>query len=465
MRNQILALGLVLTRLGVPAVAALAVPLSVTFGGPFVGPCAGQTLDGDANLFLHDIPSTFGFGIENGERAYSTGAVWCNLSDAPLSWNGSNAAHPISVHNLFRIEQGAIRHLGASWVSHQFCALQTAACSTCTPAGTGCPPLLGAGCSTSSTANSLATQAQMSRRSEVNASTGSFSFPFAVGAPSGPVERRCRVAITEVDPALHPGATFVMEIVSIHPSAGDPNARCATRDLHPSSMLGSPLPLGPTSSGSTAIERWAALEPTVALRTIDLPNDGRVLVGCNVIAEADGSYRYEYAIANLNSHESIGSVSIPLSTGTTVIATSSHLPAPHSGEVTSGEPWSVTVAADAVRHATEPFATNPDANAIRWATVGIVTLVTDRPPVEGSIELGTFRSNGSILVSLPVPGPAPTLVGDIDGDGSVGSGDLAVLLGAWGPCRGCAADLDGNGAVEAADLALLLGVWNAAGDA
>ncbi len=419
---------------------------------------------GDANLLLHEIPSTAGYAAMNGERAFSAGAIWCNLSDGQLSWNGTNAAHTISVHNLLRIENGAIRHLGASWVSHQFCALQTAACSSCTPAGTGCPPALGAGCSTSSTASSLANQAQMSRRSEVNASTGSFPFPFAVGSPSGPLERRCRVALTEIDPALHPGATFVMEIVSIHPTAGDASARCATRDLHPASMLGTPLPLGPTVPGATAIERWAALEPAVALRTLDLPNDGRIIVGAHVIEEANGLYRYEYAIANLNSHESVGAVTLPLPAGAAVVATSSHLPAPHSGEITSGEPWTITVSAEAARYATESFATNPNANAIRWGTLGAITLVTDRPPVDGAITIDTFRSGESIAVALPVPGPAPTLVGDLDGDGAVSSSDLAILLGAWGPCRGCAADLDGSGAVEAADLALLLGVWSAAGD-
>jgi hypothetical protein len=146
-----------------------------------------------------------------------------------------------------------------------------------------------------------------------------------------------------------------------------------------------------------------------------------------------------------------------------MIATSSHLPAPHSGEVTSGEPWSIAITPDAVRHATEPFASNPNANAIRWATLGSITLVTDRPPVEGSVELGSFRSGETLILSLPVPGPATTLVGDLDGDGSVASSDLAILLGAWGPCRGCPADLDGNGSVEAADLALLLGVWSPAG--
>lgn len=52
------------------------------------------------------------------------------------------------------------------------------------------------------------------------------------------------------------------------------------------------------------------------------------------------------------------------------------------------------------------------------------------------------------------------VVGDLDGDGTVGASDLSILLGAWGPCTGgCPADLDGDGTVDAADLAALLGAW------
>lgn len=49
------------------------------------------------------------------------------------------------------------------------------------------------------------------------------------------------------------------------------------------------------------------------------------------------------------------------------------------------------------------------------------------------------------------------ILGDLDGDGTVGPADLAILLGAWGT-RG-PGDLDADGTVGAADLAILLGAW------
>ena len=60
------------------------------------------------------------------------------------------------------------------------------------------------------------------------------------------------------------------------------------------------------------------------------------------------------------------------------------------------------------------------------------------------------------------------LVGDVDGEGTVGAADLAILLSAWctqGGARRCDAvsDLNCDGSVGAADLALLLSNWSNSG--
>ena len=48
------------------------------------------------------------------------------------------------------------------------------------------------------------------------------------------------------------------------------------------------------------------------------------------------------------------------------------------------------------------------------------------------------------------------LLGDLDGDGTVGPGDASLLLLDYGACAGCASDLDGNGFVDNGDLSFLL---------
>ncbi len=54
------------------------------------------------------------------------------------------------------------------------------------------------------------------------------------------------------------------------------------------------------------------------------------------------------------------------------------------------------------------------------------------------------------------------VIGDLDGDGSVGASDLLILLVSWGPCddcNDCPADIDGNCTVGASDLLILLANW------
>ncbi len=68
------------------------------------------------------------------------------------------------------------------------------------------------------------------------------------------------------------------------------------------------------------------------------------------------------------------------------------------------------------------------------------------PPI---VDMGAFEFQAGVL-------------GDLDGDGVVGTTDLLILLGAWGPCgdcTDCVADLDDDCAVGTTDLLLLLGNW------
>ncbi len=68
------------------------------------------------------------------------------------------------------------------------------------------------------------------------------------------------------------------------------------------------------------------------------------------------------------------------------------------------------------------------------------------PPI---VDMGAFEFQAGVL-------------GDLDGDGAVGTTDLLILLGAWGPCgdcNDCVADLDDDCTVGTTDLLLLLGNW------
>ena len=81
------------------------------------------------------------------------------------------------------------------------------------------------------------------------------------------------------------------------------------------------------------------------------------------------------------------------------------------------------------------------------------------------IVVGTTQGSTSGFVdflALRYPGQVPSVPGDFDGDGHVGTSDLLSLLADWGSCppKGkCPSDLNGDGSVGTADLLILLANW------
>ncbi len=68
---------------------------------------------------------------------------------------------------------------------------------------------------------------------------------------------------------------------------------------------------------------------------------------------------------------------------------------------------------------------------------------------EAVVDMGVFEFQGT-----------PHPLGDLSGDGVVGTTDLLLLLSNWGPCDGCClGDLNLDGAVGTIDLLTLLGHW------
>jgi probable HAF family extracellular repeat protein len=88
-----------------------------------------------------------------------------------------------------------------------------------------------------------------------------------------------------------------------------------------------------------------------------------------------------------------------------------------------------------------------------------VSAINDDGVIAGN---GRFN-DGDLHAILLVPDVEPEVMGDLDGDGSVGVLDLLALLDAWGDCPDppaeCPADLDDDGVVGVSDLLILLANW------
>ena len=418
-------------------------------------------------------PGTFG-GSEY--ASYAFGSTSCNIGSAQLQWqpNPSNL-HPVIPQNAYRIKNGAIEQIGMSWVKHGFCALQQTLCGSCAPAGGGCPTVLGIGCSDPYTASLNGTQSDLKNRLPINPSTGVYSGTYTdPAAPSTlPSSLRERVAIkrADLDPAQNAGAIYVAECQYIHPedAAGgndDNNAsyRLFTVGSPWSTTLGYPMTLtGATLQQLPAIFAWKTAHPDVSLKALDIAGDGRMYVGGRAIDNGNGTWRYEYAIQNLNSDRAGGSFSVPIPAGVTVTNIGFAAPAYINGENISNAPWTATVANGMITWTCEPNS-QANANALRWSSLYNFRFTANTAPATTSptVTLGVWKAptatSTATSVSSSMIGPSALAIpGDLDGNGTVSGSDLTILLNGWGTAAG---DLNGDGTTDGSDMAVLLGNWN-----
>lgn len=424
------------------------------------------------DVIVGALPDVSNYGTVGGISAYAIGTTSCNIGDALLSWIDSGAndsLHPVIAQNLYRLKNGRFEQVGQSWLKHGWCAVDGNLCAQCQSDG-GCD-YLGIGCSDPYGSGLNGAQSDLGPRSQVNAATGVFPFPFS--APSAPatIGRRLQVKIDDVSPALNPGALYFVEGHYVHPedaTANNDNNNASYRRATFGNLVGGYHPMsltGATFQQKAAIFAWkdnglgvGQPDPNVTIVTVDVPGDGRLYVASKVSQNGDGSWHYEYAIQNLCSDRSGQAFSVPAAVGSDPFQAEFHASFSHSGEPYSNAPWAITVANGAVTWATDTYATNVNANALRFSTLANFRFDAATAPTSGEATLTLFKPGTpeAVTVAVPVPSAAPVL-GDFDGDGDVDGADLAFLLGAWGTPTG---DLDGNGDTDASDLAILLGAWH-----
>jgi hypothetical protein len=215
----------------------------------------------------------------------------------------------------------------------------------------------------------------------------------------------------------------------------------------------------------------------VNIRTVDDNQRGRFDLGWRVSDNGDGTWHYEFALHNMNSHLAASSFSVPVGEGVTISNVGFHDVFYHSGDGHSGTTnfdgtdWSWedsgTGGSRALTWSTGTYDDNPNGNALRWGSTYNFRFDADTPPQDATATIVHYRgsTDGPGIPSFKTiltEGPAPMkseCTGDIDGSGEIDAADLAELLGAWGPNPGHPADLNEDGEVDATDLALLLGAW------
>lgn len=373
------------------------------------------------------------FGAVGDIVAYSIGTTSCNVGTVPLDWFQSGAnRHPLIINNIHRIKDGAIEQIGVSWVKHGFCALQQTLCGSCTPTCGGCCSTLGVGCSDPYTASLNGQQSGLGPRFEINAATGTYPWPYTTAGQSGNnIFKRIQVHVDDLDPKLNAGAVYVSEgqyVARDDALAGNANNNASYR----MTQVGPENPFGgwylnytaATVRELPAIFAWKAVHPEVELVNVDVPGDGRFWVGANVIDNGNGTYRYEYAVFNLNSDRSASSVSVE--TGAPVSNVGFRDVDYHSGEPYDMTDWTSTEGGGQVTWSNNTtFFANPNANALRWGTLYNFRFESSAAPVDGDFTIGLFKPDlgggpDSVTVTLPVPG---------QGQGGCNEADIAEPYG------------------------------------
>jgi hypothetical protein len=375
--------------------------------------------------------------------AYSMGTTARNVGNVLLSWRDSGQfadQHPVIAQNLYRLKGGRFEQIGLSWLKHGFCAADSSTCGSC--ANEPSCDWLGIGCADTYSSNLNGDfAASLGPRSEVNAATGEFVWPHST--PTGDNPGRLQVAIADLDPALNAGALYYGEAQYITPDdagSGDPaNNNSSYRRVTVGAFTGGIYNLSFTASTlaqQPAINAWQVADPGVALSTIDVPDDGRMILGTRVTDNGDGTWHYEYALLNMNSHRAARLFAVPVGPGAVLSDIGFHDVFYHSGEPYDGSDWPATTGAGAVTWSTVGYDPSADTdNALRWGTLYNFRFDADGAPVDVSATIGLYRTGTPSEVTVATQGPAPVTPPcpwDLGGDGQVGINDLLDLLGAWG---------------------------------
>jgi hypothetical protein len=459
---------------------ATALPQDGGEGGVSAGP---DVIVGSIPDVARYTPGTFN-GVEY--AAYAIGTTSCNIGTTQLQWQPMpSTLHPTIPQNMYRYANGRFEQIGMSWIKHGFCALQQTLCGTCIPAGSGCPTVLGIGCSDPYTASLNGDQADLKSRRGVNASTGVFASnytdPTAEASEPTAIRERLRVRRSDLNSTSNPGAQYFVEGQYSHPddsAAGNDDNNCSYRKVIVGSTWSTTQGYSLTYSGNTilqqpAINAWQTIQTDVSTREYDVSGDGRFIFAYRTSDNGNGTWHYEYAVFNMNSHRSGGSFSIPIPAGVTVTNIEFKSPEYHSGDQKAGaagynqnSAWTATVANNAITWSGVPFATDSSANALRWSTMFNFRFDANQPPQAVSATLGLFRPTTatstatSVLMtsrgpSAPPPPPNPA---DLDNNQIVDGADLVILLSNWG--NSGTGDIDSNGIVDGADLAALVSAWS-----
>ncbi len=494
-----------------------------------------QTVGPDVTI--GNLSDVYYWGVSGTTKAFSVGTDSWNIGDRQADWfdyannltiNGQTVAkasneHPVIGQQMYRLKDGRFEQLGISWLKHGFVSLNSNAFSngmaipsfasrsrvvpTAFPAAPGgqnpsTGDWLGINASDLYSGSLNGTQGA-GPRFDVNPLNGRYTHPFTAlaGTVAATIGRRLQVPVADLGDTSARYFVDAVYITSDDMPWGNGRNNYAARELNASTTNATVIGqsavtfAGGTARRVTALELWPEIDRSVRLANVDVMEQavqvrdyttnpftlrskdlfGRFQVASKVTDNGNGTWTYEYAAMNLNSHRSSDGFSVRLPANAIVTNGAFRSVPYHSSERIDNSPYTVTSTDGRVGFATnmsysltQAFAgvgtVNMDPNTLRWGALQNYRFVANVPPVVGTAKLDLWRGapdatgyqSGVVAVNqilvpsactadIAGPGPSATPDGELTAD------DVIYFLNNFTANNLTVADVSGPGLSPDAD--------------
>ena len=432
-----------------------------------------------ADITISSMSGIRQMGRLGGVVALSMQSTICNMGSDAVDWYGNpDPRHPFLVFNLYRMKDGRLEQIGQSWAKHGFAASQTSGvCGL--PCRTDGDGGLGSGCADIYGVSTNASQRTFGPRHEINPWTGAFTYAGShidtTSRNHDPVQHRLAVRDADLDPDANDGARYFAELFTLSHDDTDHTNSLGWQEIDVSGSPGGTWDLDfrqVMGNQGPALDAWAGGARAV-IPDGELTEDGRCYLDLHVSENDNGTYRYEYALYNLDMNRSVSSLTIPVGAGVEISGIGFKA-VESSDDGFNNEPWTAVRNDAGVTWSTSPVAEHPDSNPLGWGNLYNFWFDANAAPSDGSVMLGVYRTDlegpdsysGASRIPgggvVPPPEGAIFRRGDVDGNGTVELTDAVFVLGYLFQGQGApgcleTADSDDNGQVDISDAIRLLG--------
>lgn len=357
-----------------------------------------------------------------------------------------NDQHPYLVWNLYRTNaEGRLEQIGRSGVKHAWLTTN----GNCLDPNDHDSHILGRGCTDTYGTGNNDTSSDLGPRSEIVPATGVWGRCGSIYDPdcngsqnsggNGDYDQRLIVREQQISPSLNTGATYLFESwylaredINIYNSMATVTGAPNWSGSQWSPGGGSGYKLGP------AIDRWVdPANPGTNARSAELSNgEGHAKLAVKVKDLGDGTWRYDYAVMNLDyaravtegsapnvrvvSNKGFDSFTVPLPDGAVVSATWFS-----DGDVDSANDWSVSTSGN------QAVWTAPaSGNTLDWGTLFSFSLTVNKPPVDSHGDLHVAQSGSPASYTLSTLGPSEAAIPDPSATVAPASLDFTLTAGA-----------------------------------